>query len=70
MYLDGDEDGTVGIICTHEECMEKGRVTPTNPKGLWLRRFWEAYQPKAHEMAEEWDAHLKNPDLHSDVIRG
>ncbi|GHJ59147.1 hypothetical protein NOK12_16650 [Nocardioides sp. OK12] len=59
MYLSGDEDGSVLIICTHRDCMKPGRTTPFNPEGLWLQDVGNLpYQPSPNEVVFAWERHL------------
>ena len=66
MYLEGYEDGDIGIICTAEACMKKGTKTPWNPKGLWFRDVSGdlPYRPNPADVKKAWDAHLA--DAHPD----
>lgn len=68
MYLLGNEDGEVEIICTAEKCLRRGRKTPWNPKGLWLQDVSGdlEYRPNPAQVTEAWNAHLAAE--HSDTL--
>lgn len=63
MYLQGNEDGEVEIICTGRSCMRKGEATSYNPDGLWLQDVGNLpYEPTPRQVQEAWSRHLV--DMH------
>jgi len=66
LYLQGNEDGEVELVCTHRRCMRLGERTNYNPEGLWLRSVAELpYRPRAEQVARAWRQHLA--EAHGDA---
>ena len=59
MYLQGNEDGDVELICTSKKCMRPGVKEPWNPDGLWLCDVGNlTYKPTALDVMAVWQEHI------------
>lgn len=59
MWVTGEDDGSVAIVCSRESCMAPGRVTEHNPRGLYyFPRTVEPYRASPADVQTAWDEHI------------
>lgn len=57
MWVEGDEDGCVSIVCSRPECMKPGPAPSYNPEGLWLNPHVLPHKPDPIAIAHAWAEH-------------
>ena len=59
MWLEGNEDGDVQLVCGRDACMVDGPKTNWNPRGRYYRGYSVGYRPDFMDVTLAWVEHLK-----------
>lgn len=58
MWLEGNDESAVVIVCARESCMKPGPVSKYNPRGLYYApEPIEPYHPNPAQVAAAWAEH-------------